>query len=74
MLGRRHEVEGDDSGDDGEHLGDSYVLGAVAVIGVFAITPAISDRPDLRQQDCFWCLAARLLNNLYLCIRQERLA
>ena len=44
MLGRRHEVEGDDSGDDGEHLGDSYVLGAVAVIGVFAITPAISDR------------------------------
>ena len=73
MLGRRHEVEGD-GGDDGEHLGGSYVLGAVAVIGVFAITPAISDRPDLRRQDCFWCLAARLLNNLYLCIRQERLA
>ena len=72
MLGSRHEVEGDDGGDHSEHPGGSYVLGAVAVIGVFAVTPAISERPDLRQQDCFWCLAARLLNNL--CIRQGRLA
>ena len=39
MLGRRHEVEGD-GGDDGEHLGSSYVLGTVAVIGVFTITPS----------------------------------
>ena len=73
MLGRRHEVEGD-GGDDGEHLGGSDVLGAVAVIGVFAITPAISDRPDLRQQDCFWCPAALLLVPNNLITGQGRLA
>ena len=69
-LGRCHEGERD-GGDDGEDLCGGDGLGAVAVIGVFAVTAAIRDGEAFSEFGRYFCKINGIFDEKISCLEPQ---